>query len=128
MLFRDPTEALHTADRALARVRRAVGYEREAEWLCYRAQALLQLERYQDALTTLHEARRLARKLNHQLVLARTYLLHAQLLWLTLADLSQLPELSELLTQAEPLMAHLDLPELTVEWHRLRSILLRKWG
>ena len=128
MLFRDPTEALHTADRALARVRRAVGYERETEWLCYRAQALLQLERYQDALTTLHEAGRLARKLNHQLVLARTYLLHAQLLWLTLTDLSQLPELSELLTQAEPLMVHLDLPELTVEWHRLRSILLRKMG
>ncbi len=128
MLFRDPTEALHVADRALARVRQAVGYEREAEWLCYRAQALLELERWQEALATLHEARRLARKLNHQLVLARTYLLHAQVLLLSHREGEPLEPAFELLAQAEPLVKHLNLPELAVEWHRLRSVAAHKAG
>ena len=128
MLFRDPTEALHAADRALARVRQAVGYEREAEWLYYRAQALLELERWQEALTTLQEARRLARKLNHELVLTHTYLLHAQAVLLTHREGEPLEPAFELLAQAEPLVAHLNLPELTIEWHRLRSIALQKMG
>jgi DNA-binding SARP family transcriptional activator len=128
MLFRDPTEALHAADRALARVRQAVGYEREAEWLCCRAQALLELERWQDALTTLQEARRLARKLNHRLALVRSYLLQAQMMLLTHREGESLEPALELLEQAEPLVDHLNLPELTVEWHRLRSIALQKMG
>lgn len=128
LLYRDPTEALHVADRALAVVRQAVGYEREAEWLCYKAQALLEAERFSDALETLQEARRLARKINNQLILTRCRLLQAQLALLASPEGDRLQQADDHLTQAEPLISTLALPELEIEGHRLRSMVLLEQG
>ncbi|MCS7065082.1 MAG: bacterial transcriptional activator domain-containing protein [Fimbriimonadales bacterium] len=128
LLYRDPIAALHAADRALTTVRQAVGYERETEWLCYRAQALLEAERFGDALETLQETRRLARKLNNQLVLARCYLMQAQLAMLTSREGEAIQQADALLAQAEPLISALALPELEVERHRLRSMLRMETG
>ncbi|MEN3002388.1 MAG: BTAD domain-containing putative transcriptional regulator [Armatimonadota bacterium] len=128
LLYRDPTEALHVADRALATARQAVGYEREAEWLCYRAHALLEAERFDEARETLQEARRLARKLNNQLVQSRCHLLQVQLALITLWEGDRLQQAHDHLAQAEPLVAALALPELEIEQHRLRSMLLLERG
>ncbi len=121
LLYRDPMEALHLADRALSVVRQAVGYEREAEWLCDRAQALLEMEREHDALETLQQARRLAHKLNNRFVLARCCLLQVQLALLAPSG-EQESQTQALLEQAEGLVLALALPELEIEWRRLRSM------
>jgi DNA-binding SARP family transcriptional activator len=121
LLYRDPTEAQHVVDRALAVVRQAIGYEREAEWLLCRAQAQLEAERFADAQATLQEARRLARKIGNQLLIVRSYLLQAQLALLTPHNPSP-SHAHDLLAEAEPMICTLDLPELWGEWHRLCSV------
>ncbi|GBC93236.1 Transcriptional regulatory protein MoaR1 [bacterium HR15] len=124
LLYRDPIAALHIADRALEQMRQAIGVEREAEWLLCKAQALLEAERFHDALETLQEARRLSRKLNHQLLLARCHLLHARRMLLAPHEEEGMEQAREHLAQVEPLLSALALPELKVELHRLRSMLL----
>ncbi len=123
-LYRDPLEALHIAERALTAVREAMGYEREAEWLCYRAQALMEAERFIESLATLAEARRLARKLNHQLVLARSALLQATVVLL----MNRPAQACDALIQAEPSIRALNLPELNTEFERLQSMLMVQQG
>jgi len=128
LLYRDPTEALHVADRALTVVRQAIGYEREAEWLVYRAQALLEAERFREAHQTLQEARRLAHKLNHRLILTRACLLQAQLALLAPRDQELEKQAHNQLATAESLNAALVLPEVEIETRRLHSALSMEQG
>ncbi len=121
-LYRDAVSALHIADKALANVRQAVGYEREAEWLCNKAQALLEMEHWQSALEIIQQAKRLAHKLNHRLILARCALRQAELALLA-QSAEHATQVPLLLAQAEEFIAALALPELKTEWHRLCSIM-----
>ena len=58
LLYRQPAEAARVAERALALVRRALGQEREAEWLTRRALALLEAGQYAQAIDAADDARR----------------------------------------------------------------------
>lgn len=118
LLYRDAAEALHVAEQALRLTRQAVGFEREGEWLYNRALALIEGERFQEAEESLAESRRLAQKMGNGFLLARCLLMQAQA-----ALLRHQPENAlSLLEQARPLVAGNAIPELQVEYARLRSL------
>lgn len=119
LLYRDASEALRASEQALHTARQAVGYEREAEWLFRKALALIELERFHEAQETLHSARRLAQKMGNLFLSARSALVLAEIALLT----HQVAEAESLLAQVRSMIPALDLPELNVEYHRLRSVL-----
>ncbi len=118
LLYRDAAEALHFADQALRLTRQAVGFEREGEWLYYRALALIEMERFQEAEAALTESRRLAQKMGNGFLLARCLLTQAQMALL----LHQSESAGPILEQARPLAEVNAIPELQVEYARLRSM------
>ena len=73
LLYRQPAESVRVAERALTLVRRALGQEREAEWLTRRALALLEAGQHAQAIDAADDARRAALKIGSQWQTAKAW-------------------------------------------------------
>lgn len=120
LVYRQPAEAARVADRALALVRRALGQEREAEWLARRALAFLEAGHYAQAIDAADEARRAALKIGSQWQTAKAWLVVAQA---HLAN-KRMTDAHHALQQVAPIARTLDAPELCCELYLIQATLL----
>ena len=118
LLYRQPAEAARVAERALTLVRRALGQEREAEWLTRRALALLEAGQHTQAIDAADDARRAALKIGNQWQTAKAWLIIA------LAHLAskRVAEAHEAIQQATPIARTLDAPELHCELRLTQAV------
>lgn len=124
LLYRDPLQALHQVDVMLQEYRHAVGREQECLWLYRRAILLREGAQWDDMSAALRESLRLARHIDHRLMIARCLLMRAD------AELEdrQTDQAALTLLQAEAFKTDLKLPEISIEWSRVRSKLLQQQG
>jgi tetratricopeptide (TPR) repeat protein len=118
LLYRQPAEAVRVAERALTLVRRALGQEREAEWLTRRALALLEAGQHAQAIDAADDARRAALKIGNQWHTAKAWLIIAQAHLAT----KRVAEAHEALQQATPIARALDAPELHCELYLTQAV------
>jgi len=117
LLYRDPLQAMQQVDLLLNEFRQAVGREHECLWQYYRAVLLREGAQWDEMETSLRESLRLAKQLDNRLMMARGLLVQAD------AQLEQgaVSEAALTLLQVEAYRTELKLPEIEVEWLRLRS-------
>lgn len=118
-LYRQPQEAARVATRALQLAQHAFGQEREAEWRYRLAQARLEAAQFPEAVEAAEAARRAALKIGNQWIVAKAWLLLAQIHWAT----RQPHHARDALQQAAPLVQKLDLPELHCEYLLMQGLL-----
>jgi DNA-binding SARP family transcriptional activator len=117
LLYRDPLQAMQQVDLLLNEFRQAVGREHECLWQYYRAVLLREGAQWDEMEASLRESLRLAKQLDNRLMMARCLLVQAD------AQLEQgaVNEAALTLLQMEAYQVELKLPEISIEWLRLRS-------